>query len=57
MAGYLSQRLADRDPASAGHFGAAMATCKLGRHGPFEGSVVDIQRARSFPTRRPPAAA
>lgn len=57
MAGYLYQRLADRDPAFAGHFGAAMATCKLGRYGPFDGSMIDIERARSFPTRRPPAAA
>jgi sugar/nucleoside kinase (ribokinase family) len=57
MAGYLLQRLAGRSPGAAGDFGAAMATCKLGRQGPFEGSVVDIQRARSFPTRMPPVAA
>lgn len=57
MAGYLNQRLASRDPASAGDFGAAMATCKLGRHGPFQGTLADIRRARSCPTRRPPVAA
>jgi sugar/nucleoside kinase (ribokinase family) len=57
MAGYLYQRLAGRDPASAGDFGAAMASCKLGRHGPFKGSLGDIHRARSYPTRQPPAAA
>jgi sugar/nucleoside kinase (ribokinase family) len=57
MAGYLYQRLAGRDPASAGDFGAAMATCKLGRHGPFKGTVGDIHKARSCPMRRPPVAA
>jgi sugar/nucleoside kinase (ribokinase family) len=57
MAGYLIQRLAGRDPAAAGDFGAAMATCKLGRHGPFQGTVADILSARSCATRRPPVAA
>lgn len=57
MAGYLFQRLAGRSPAAAGDFGAAMATCKLARHGPFEGRPDDILRVRSFPTRMPPAAA
>lgn len=57
MAGYIFQRLAGRSPASAGDFGAAMATCKLGHHGPFMGGPGDILQARSFPTRMPPAAA
>jgi sugar/nucleoside kinase (ribokinase family) len=57
MAGYLYERLAGKDPASAGDFGAAMATCKLGRHGPFKGTLGDIQRARSCPARWPAAAA
>jgi sugar/nucleoside kinase (ribokinase family) len=57
MAGYLARRLAGCDPAAAGDFGAAMATCKLGHHGPFDGSLGDIHRARSFPTRHPPVAA
>jgi sugar/nucleoside kinase (ribokinase family) len=57
MAGYLYQRLAGAKPAVAGDFGAAMASCKLGRHGPFEGRFDDIQEARTYPTRRPSAAA
>jgi sugar/nucleoside kinase (ribokinase family) len=57
MAGYIHRRLAGRDPAAAGDFGAAMATRKLGRHGPFAGSITDIRKVRSFPTRWPPVAA
>jgi sugar/nucleoside kinase (ribokinase family) len=57
MAGYLAQRLAGCDPAAAGDFGAAMATCKLGHHGPFGGTLEEIHRARSFPTCHPPVAA
>jgi sugar/nucleoside kinase (ribokinase family) len=57
MAGYLYLRLAGREPASAGDFGAALAACKLGRHGPFQGTLADVRRARSCLTRKPPVAA
>ena len=42
LAGYVAARLEGMNPAEAGRFGAALASLKLARHGPFAGTWEDV---------------
>lgn len=45
--GYLYQRAIGKEIARAGRFAAAMATIKIQKSGPFDGSVLDIEKVMS----------
>jgi len=49
MAGYLSQRIAGKNPQQAGEFASAMAALKIESYGPFTGTPEDVYRFMSSP--------